>query len=98
MKISELSSEPKLIPIEIKSDSIVEKYGEAITFHIYDRQPLDVFAKLAAGGEDNVLEIATVIESMILNEDGSSVVEGKNSLPVDVLMEAMALISEALGK
>ena len=52
MKLSELSQKPKLIRILIDKKEIVKKYGEELEFHIYDRQPLDVFTKLANVKED----------------------------------------------
>lgn len=98
MKIQDLAAQPKLIEITIDKQELVEKYGEAVTFHFYDRQPLDVFAKLATATQDNVMEIASVIEKLILNEKGEPVMTDGDILPIDVLMEAINLISTHLGK
>jgi len=97
MKLSELSQKPKLIKILIDKDSIVEKYGEELEFHIYDRQPLDVFTKLANAKEDTA-GVTELIQEMILDEDGQPVVKDGNVLPLDVIMEAVTLITSELGK
>ena len=97
MKLSELSQKPKLIQILIDKETIVEKYGEPLEFHIYDRQPLDVFTKLANAKEDTV-GVTELIQDMILDEDGNSVVKDGNVLPLDVIMEAVTLITAELGK
>jgi copper chaperone CopZ len=98
MKIQQLAAKPKLIEITIDKQELVEKYGESVTFHFYDRQPLDVFAKLATATKDNVMEIASVIEKLILDEAGNPVMKDGEALPIDVLMEAINLISQHLGK
>jgi len=98
MNIKDLAKEPQLIPLTIDDEKIVSKYGEAITLHIYDRQPLDIFAKLSVINEDNATEIAKLVEGLILDEQGNKIVSGKNTLPIDVLVAAMGAISEVLGK
>lgn len=97
MKLSDLSQKPKLIKITINSEKIIEKYGEELEFHIYDRQPLDVFTKLANAKEDTA-GITELIQNMILDENGKPVVADGNILPLDVIMEAVTLITNELGK
>ncbi len=97
MKLSDLSQKPKLIKIIISKKEIVEKYGEELEFHIYDRQPLDVFTKLANAKEDTA-GVTELIQNMILDEQGDPVVKDGNILPLDVIMEAVTLITSELGK
>lgn len=97
MKLSELSQKPKLIKILIDKKEIVKKYGEELEFHIYDRQPLDVFTKLANAKEDTA-GVTELIQEMILDENGQPVVKDGNILPLDVIMEAVTLITKELGK
>jgi len=47
MRLKELATKPQLTKITIDSAELVEKYGDALTFYMYDRQSLDVFSKLA---------------------------------------------------
>jgi len=98
MNISELAKQPQLIELVLDSEELVEKYGEPIRFHILDRQPLDVFAKLSTLKEENAAEIAKIVEKLILDEKGESVVKDDNTLPMDVLVAAMTSISTVLGK
>jgi len=97
MKISELSQKPQLIKVTINKKELVEKYGEELEFHIYDRQPLDVFTKLG-NAEKDMTGITELIQEMILDEAGNKVVEDGKVLPLDVLMECVKEISERLGK
>jgi len=97
MKISELSQKPQLIKVTISKKELVEKYGEELEFHIYDRQPLDVFTKLA-NAEKDMSGVTEMIQTMILDEKGNPVVKDDNVLPLDVLMECVKEVSERLGK
>ena len=97
MKISELSQKPQLIKVTIGKKELVEKYGEELEFHIYDRQPLDVFTKLA-NAEKDMSGVTEMIQTMILDEKGNPVVTDDNVLPLDVLMECVKEVSERLGK
>lgn len=98
MKLSELAKEPQLQKIVINNETIVEKYGEELEFYIYDRQPLDVFTKLADITDKNVGEYIHVLKDIILDENGEPVCTDKSVLPIDVLSEALKLIGDHLGK
>ena len=43
MNLSQLTAKPQLILIELNDEDIMKEFGEAITFHTWDRQPMDVF-------------------------------------------------------
>jgi hypothetical protein len=98
MKLSELAQKPKLEKITITSETLVEKYGDELDFFIYDRQPIDIFTKLADVTEGNATEYMVILKDLILNEDGEPVMSEEKSLPIDVMTEAMKLIGEHLGK
>lgn len=97
MKLAELSKKPELIKITINKKEIVKKYGDEIEFHIYDRQPLDVFTKLA-NAEKDMSGMTEMIQDMILDESGAKIVDEDKVLPLDVLMECVTEISNRLGK
>ncbi len=97
MKLAELSKKPQLIKITISKKELVKKYGEELEFHIYDRQPLDVFTKLA-NAEKDMTGITEMIQSMILDDSGAKIVSDDKVLPLDVLMECVTEISNRLGK
>ncbi len=98
MNISDLASKPKLIPIKIEDKDIVEKYGDALEFWVYDRQPLDTFAKLASAKEDNMEGVTSVITDLILDSKGNKVIVDDKVLPMDVMAKCMSKITEELGK
>lgn len=98
MKLAELSQQPQLIKLVIDKVELVEKYGEALEFHVYDRQPLDIFTKLSNATEDNASGMADMIKDLILDEDGNKIMENNKILPLDLMMEAMKIVSEELGK
>jgi hypothetical protein len=99
MKLSQLAAKPQLIKITLDDDAIVTEFGEAIEFYTWDRQPLEVFMKLASvsqsGDGSSIIEI---IRTLILNEDGSQVIQGDAMLPTNVLMSAIAKLTSTLGK
>lgn len=97
MKISELSKKPQLTKITIDAQHIVSKYGEAIDFWVWDRQPLDVFAKLSTQ-DANSTAVFNIISELILNEDGNPVIVDGAVLPIDVITECMTKIGDLLGK
>jgi|TARA_B100001093_G_C26061611_1_gene690650 hypothetical protein len=97
MELKELSKKPQLIKLTIDKENLVEKYGDTLEFHIYDRQPLDVFAKLA-NQKDDLSGVTELIQDMILDSTGKPVVSDGQILPVDILMEAIAQVTNELGK
>lgn len=97
MELKELSKKPQLIKLTIDKANLVEKYGDTLEFHIYDRQPLDVFAKLA-NQKDDLSGVTELIQDMILDSAGKPVVSDGQILPVDILMEAIAQVTNELGK
>ena len=97
MKLAELSKKPELIKVTLDKKEIVEKYGDTIEFHIFDRQPLDVFTKLA-NAEKDMTGMTEMIQDMILDDKGKKIVSDDKVLPLDVLMECVTQISNRLGK
>jgi len=98
MKLSQIAKKPQLIEITIDDADIVEEFGEAITFWTWDRQPMDVFLKLAAIDQNNTSSVISAVRELILNEDGTPVLTGDDSLPTKVLMRVIVTVVESLGK
>ena len=46
MQLEQLAQEKQLLKLTIDAENIVEKYGEALDFWVWDRQSLDTFAKM----------------------------------------------------
>lgn len=98
MKLSQLSSRPVLIEITLDDEDTIKEYGEALTFHTWDRQPMDVFMKLAMATEGQVSSVISIVKDLILDDTGHPVLADGNMLPTPVLMRAIARVTEALGK
>jgi hypothetical protein len=98
MKLSQITSEPKLIEIILDDEDTLKQYGEAITFHTWDRQPMDVFMRLANVDQKNTGDLINIVKTLILDEEGKQILNEKNMLPTGVLMRAIAKVTEQLGK
>jgi hypothetical protein len=98
MKLSQITSEPKLIEIVIDDKDTVKQYGEPLTFYTYDRQPMDVFMRLANVDQKNTGDLINIVKTLILDEAGKQILTDTNMLPTSVLMKAIAKVTEQLGK
>lgn len=98
MKLSEICSEPQLVEIKLDDKETVKQYGEALTFYTWDRQPMDVFMRLANIEAKNTGELINIVKTLILDEEGKPVLSDKNMLPTNILMKAITKVTEHLGK
>jgi len=98
MKLSEITSEPKLIEVILDDEATIKEFGEALTFHTWDRQPMDVFMRLANVDQKNTGELINIVKTLILDEKGKQILTDKNILPTAILMKAIAKVTEQLGK
>jgi hypothetical protein len=97
MKLTQLAAKPQLIEVKLDDEALVTKYGEAITFHTWDRQPMDVFVKLANATEASAAGVIHIVKDLILDERGVKVMADDTMIPTDVLLAAISKITEALG-
>lgn len=98
MKLSEITSEPQLIEVSLDDKDIVNQYGEALSFYTWDRQPMDVFLRLANIDQKNTGDMIDIVKTLILDDKGNQILTDKNMLPTSVLMKAIAKVVEQLGK
>ena len=98
MKLSQICSEPQLVEVKLDDKDIIKEYGEALTFYTWDRQPMDVFMRLANIDQKNTGDLINIVKTLILDENGKEVLNDKNMLPTSVLMKAIAKVTEQLGK
>lgn len=98
MKLAELAKEPKLVKIEIDDEAVVEKYGETVEFWIYDRVDMETFMKLATlEGNQDINDIIVVMQKLILDENGKSIISKEKVLPNDIMIKAVEKTVSALG-
>ena len=98
MKLSQLTAKPQLIMITLDDPDTIKEYNEPVEFHTWDRQPMDVFMKLANATEGNVTGIISIVKDLILDEHGKPVITEGTMLPTPILMRAIGKVTEALGK
>lgn len=98
MKLSKLAGKPQLVKITLDDEETVKAYGDSLEFWIYDRQDLDSFVKLATLDAKNFDKLASEVNKLILDEDGTPVVKEGLALPADLMMKAIQKVIEILGK
>lgn len=98
MKINQLAAKPQLIKLEINDKETVAEFGESIEFWTWDRQPLEVFMKLANTTQDDASAIIDIVRTLILDEEGKQVIDGEVMIPTKVLLKMIQAIVESLGK
>ena len=98
MKLSELAKKPQLIKMSIDDEDIVKEFGEAIEFYTWDRQPMDVFMKLANVNPDNAGSVIEAVKQLVLDETGQPIITADTMLPTKIMMRVLTRVVESLGK
>lgn len=98
MKLSQLAAKPQLVKVVLDDQEVIDAHGEAIEFWTWDRQPLDVFMKLAQLQERDMGKIINIIRALILDENGQEIITEESMLPTDVLIKVVAKVVSILGK
>lgn len=97
MKLSELTAKPKLITLVVDDESTVAEFGEPIEFYTWDRQPLDVFLKIASAQEKDMSQMVGVVKDLILDENAKPLISNENMVPTHILIKCIGKIVEKLG-
>ena len=98
MNLKDLAAKPQLIKITIDDEEIIKEYNEPLEFYAYDKQPMEVFLKVASSRNHSVDELGLILKDMILDSEGNPVIVDGLMLPSRVLMSAFAKLVEVLGK
>lgn len=98
MNLKDLAKQPQLIKLTLDDESIVAEYGEPLDFWTWDRQPMDMFLKIAARGSEDMGEMVNVLKDLVLDEDGNKVMVDGLVLPSKVLMATFSKMVTILGK
>jgi hypothetical protein len=98
MKLSQIAAKPKLIVFSLDDEDTVKEYGEPVEFYSWDRQPLDIFMRLANADQQNLVEMITLVKTLILDEEGKEIIKDENMLPSNLLIKVIAKVVETLGK
>jgi len=98
MNLKDLAAKPTLIKLTIDDEDIVKQYGEPLDFWTWDRQPMDVFLKVATSDNTNFTEIATILKDLVLDADANPVMTDGMVLPSKVLVATFTKMVSVLGK
>jgi hypothetical protein len=98
MKLSQLAAKPQLIKLTLDDEATVKEHGEPVDFWTWDRQPLEVFMKLANVKDGDQGSIIDTVRTLILDEKGKQIIIGEEMLPTNLLVSAIGKITEVLGK
>lgn len=98
MNLTDLAKTPTLTKVLIDSEDIIAEYGEPLEFYTYDRQPMDVFLKVAASDRQDFSQLVDVLKTMVLDSEGNMVMKDGLILPSRVLVAVFSKMVEVLGK
>lgn len=98
MKLTQLKAKPQLVKVILDDEDTVKQYNEPVEFWIYDRQPMDVFVRLATVKTENIAELFELVNTMILDEEGKPIITNDETLPMDVMSKVIQKVVERLGK
>jgi len=98
MKLSQLAAKPQLIKVILDDESVITEFGEPLEFHTWDRQPVEVFMKLATIGQSDPQAMFEIIRTLILDEEGKEIITKEVMLPSHILLKVVARVVDLLGK
>jgi hypothetical protein len=98
MKLSTLAAKPQLLSVVIDDEEVRAAYGEPLEFYIWDRQSMDTFVKLATIDYTNFGALTEIVKELVLDEEGKPVIHDDVVLPNNILMKAINVVVETLGK
>ena len=98
MKLSQLAAKPTLIKIVLDDEDTIQAFGEPLDFYVHDRQPVEVFVKLASLTSGQFHEIVHVVNDLILDENGNKIITDGNVLPQKLYVRVVERVVTQLGK
>ena len=88
MRLSQIAAKPKLIEVSIDDEEIIKEYEEALTFYTWDRQPMDVFTRMANLSESNdVAGLLDIVRTLVHDEDCKEIFTQESTLPTTIFMK-----------
>jgi hypothetical protein len=97
MKLSALAKKPQLQKITIDDEGIVEKYGDAPEFYIYDRYEMDIYMRLMNTEENDFHKMSKVCKELVMDEKGNAMLEKDDILPGDISVKVVETVIQHLG-
>lgn len=98
MKLTQLAAKPQLVRIELDDEEIRKEYNDSLEFWVWDRQPLEHFVKLVTTETNELGKMITLVNEMILDENGEKVMQDGFALPSNIVLKVINAVTEKLGK
>jgi len=98
MNLRDLAAKPQLIKLTLDDEDIVATYGDSLDFYTWDRQPMDVFLRVAASDRQDFGQLVNVLKELVLDADGNPVMTDGMVLPSRVLVATFSKMVNVLGK
>lgn len=98
MKLNQIASKPKLVEVTLDDEETVKEFGESLTFHTWDRQPMTTFIKLASIEQGNFSTVLDSVKELVLDENGKQILKDDITLPTPVMMRVISKVVEGMGK
>jgi hypothetical protein len=96
--LASIASKPQLVAIILDDEATIQEFGEPIEFHTWDRQPLDIFLKLANREQTDASSMLDIVRTLILDDKGNQLIKDDNTLPTTLLMRVITKVVDMLGK
>jgi len=99
MDIKQFAKKPELMEIILDDEDLVKEYGDKITFYMKDFVDVNTYFNFYKAQSDKDGErLSLLLQKLILDKDGKSVLEDGDQFPVDITISALTKINECLGK
>jgi hypothetical protein len=98
MKLKDLAAKPQLVKITLDTPEVVEQYGDALEFYIWDRQPIEKFIRIATTMNSDYTTAVGMMNDLILDEAGEPICSDGAMLPGSIMSLAIQRVVEYLGK
>ena len=98
MKLTQIAARPQLVKVELNDEDVVKEFGESLEFWIWDRQPMDKFVRLAQMKGEDMSELITAVNEMVLDEEANPILKDDLVLPTNVMTKVIGKVVETLGK
>lgn len=98
MHLNQIAAKPQLISVILDDEDTIKEFGEPLEFNTWDRQPLDIFLKLANRNQDDATGMIDIVRTLILDPEGKEIIKDGVTIPTTILMRVISKIVELLGK
>jgi hypothetical protein len=98
MNLKQLAAKPQLVKLILDDEDTIKEFGEPLDFYIYDRPPIGTFVKLAGLTAQDLSQIVTIINDLILDENGDKIVSDEMVLPQKLYIRVVEKVVKQLGE